>query len=159
MSMAVCVSPFFISSCFWQSLRRVFRLKLCHSRFSCSGHSGSQLALMQKTNFAAPFPRRYSQMWAAALAQQFAVDPRDAAAAAVFMRSCVDCGLRTGVWCDFCHAEERLPNEIWNSPQQGTPLCSSCDRAHGACHFCRGLAWCTPAPHDRTTADEDSDSS
>ena len=59
--------------------------------------------------------------------------------------SCVDCGRRTGSFCDFCKAADRLPNQRWVANQQ-TPLCSVCDQAHDACHFCRGLLWVTPPP-------------
>ena len=59
--------------------------------------------------------------------------------------SCVDCGRRTGSFCDFCKAADRLPNQRW-AANQHTPLCTVCDRAHDACHFCRGLLWATPPP-------------
>ena len=55
-------------------------------------------------------------------------------------RPCVDCGTKTGRFCDFCTAKERLPEETWASDQQGTPLCSKCEGAHGMCWFCRGAA-------------------
>ena len=58
-------------------------------------------------------------------------------------RPCVDCGLKTGCYCDFCKAITRVPSEEWANNQQ-TPLCSHCDRKYNACHFCRGLHWCTP---------------
>jgi hypothetical protein len=64
-------------------------------------------------------------------------------------RPCVDCGLMTGNYCEtmrqlghelwqggVCLAEDRIPNEKWASGQS-TPLCSLCERKHGACHFCR----------------------
>ena len=63
----------------------------------------------------------------------------------MLIRPCVDCGLYTGRYCDFCRAEDRLPNEVW-ATNQCTPLCSSCDNTHDCCHFCRGLQWCTPQP-------------
>ena len=51
-------------------------------------------------------------------------------------RPCVDCGVLTGCYCDFCYAMDRLPSETW-APGQATPLCTSCDRKHDKCHFCR----------------------
>ena len=44
-------------------------------------------------------------------------------------RFCVDCGLRTGCYCDYCLAKDRSPNEVWASGQH-TPLCSHCDKEH-----------------------------
>ena len=61
-------------------------------------------------------------------------------------RPCVDCGLYTGRFCDWCYAVERLPDEEWAEGQH-TPLCSRCDNKHYACHFCRGLLWATPPSH------------
>ena len=58
-------------------------------------------------------------------------------------RPCVDCGLNTGRFCDYCCAVDRIPSEQWAVGQM-TPLCSTCDWAHGRCHFCRGLPWCRP---------------
>ncbi len=69
--------------------------------------------------------------------------------AATLTRPCVDCGLLTGRFCDFCLASLRIPDEQW-ADGQATPLCSTCDNRHGACHFCRGLTWCMPAPHAST---------
>ena len=54
-------------------------------------------------------------------------------------RPCVDCGLVTGRFCDYCYAEDRMPDEDW-APGQMTPLCSKCDNKHDRCHFCRGLS-------------------
>ena len=63
-------------------------------------------------------------------------------------RPCVDCGLRTGCFCDWCLAADRLPDEKWAAGQL-TPLCTHCDREYGACHFCREEPhWVTPPPHD-----------
>ena len=42
-----------------------------------------------------------------------------------------------------CLAADRLPNEAW-APNQRTPLCTKCEAAMGACHFCRGQQWATP---------------
>ena len=70
-------------------------------------------------------------------------------AAEMFNRPCVDCGLFTGDFCDYCEAADRMPNEVW-APNQGTPLCSRCDDKHDACHYCRGQLWCTPPPHQQT---------
>ena len=61
-------------------------------------------------------------------------------------RPCVDCGLITGCYCDLCFAEDRMPDEAWVEAQL-TPLCTKCDGVHGMCHYCRGDAWCAPAPH------------
>jgi hypothetical protein len=60
-------------------------------------------------------------------------------------RPCVDCGLITGSFCDYCRAADRLPHERWAAGQM-TPLCSHCDRRHGCCHFCRKQHWVTPPP-------------
>ena len=84
--------------------------------------------------------------------------------------TCVDCGLRTGRFCDGdevmgpdgrwsgrpCFAVDTVGavnaagQEIPNG--QRTPLCSEC--CHKAflkfeveqCHFCRGIPWATPPP-------------
>ena len=58
-------------------------------------------------------------------------------------RPCADCGRKTGRFCDWCHAKDRLPSEEW-ADNQMTPLCTDCDNKHGSCHYCRGLPWCTP---------------
>ena len=58
-------------------------------------------------------------------------------------RPCVDCGQTTGCFCDYCQAANRIPSETWAEGQL-TPLCHSCDKRHGSCHFCRGVAWSTP---------------
>ena len=60
-------------------------------------------------------------------------------------RPCVDCGLITGSFCDFCKAADWLPDEAW-AEHQVTPLCTRCDRMRDACHFCRGEHWCVPPP-------------
>ena len=60
-------------------------------------------------------------------------------------RPCVDCGKKTGRFCDYCKAADRLPDERWAHGQL-TPLCSDCDNEHDQCHFCRGQLWCTPPP-------------
>ena len=61
-------------------------------------------------------------------------------------RPCVDCGLYTGRFCDWCYAADRLPDEEW-AVGQLTPLCSRCDNKHDACHYCRGLSWVPLPPH------------
>ena len=38
----------------------------------------------------------------------------------ILLRACVDCGLRTGSFCDFCLAQDRMPGEVW-APGQPTP--------------------------------------
>ena len=64
-------------------------------------------------------------------------------------RPCVDCGLRTGSFCDGCLAVDRFPEEEWVTGQH-TPLCTICDdRNDGLCHLCRGLIWAVPPPHGR----------
>ena len=69
----------------------------------------------------------------------------------MLLRHCVDCGLRTGCYCDYCYAADRDPTQEWADGQL-TPLCSKCDRKHDMCHYCRGEAWATPKPHPTTTA-------
>ena len=64
-------------------------------------------------------------------------------------RPCVDCGLKTGCYCDYCRACDRCPKEKWADGQM-TPLCTNCDNRQGACHFCRGLSWCTPPQFNAT---------
>ena len=61
----------------------------------------------------------------------------------ILLRACVDCGLRTGCFCDSCLAQDRMPEEEW-APNQPTPLCTYCDDQFGACHFCRGVPWAQP---------------
>ena len=63
----------------------------------------------------------------------------------VLLRSCVDCGLRTGNFCDYCEAADRVPAERWSSNQL-TPLCTYCDDQFGSCHFCRGVHMAQPPP-------------
>ena len=60
-------------------------------------------------------------------------------------RPCVDCGLRTGRFCDGdgCLAAVRVPSEQW-APGQMTPFCSHCEAKRPFCHFCEGKAWATP---------------
>ena len=58
-------------------------------------------------------------------------------------RPCVDCGQITGRFCDYCFAEDRIPDERW-AAGQSTPLCSKCDNTHDCCHFCRGVNWARP---------------
>ena len=60
-------------------------------------------------------------------------------------RPCVDCGLVTGSYCDYCMAADRLPNEEW-AVNQMTPFCTHCDRKYDMCHFCRGQHWVMPPP-------------
>ena len=54
----------------------------------------------------------------------------------ILTRPCVDCGRRTGRFCDWCYAADRLPLERWAAGQH-TPLCSHCDNRYDKCHFCR----------------------
>ena len=66
-------------------------------------------------------------------------------------RPCVDCGLRTGRFCDFCLAADRMPSEVWAEGQL-TPLCGACEAkpwgpdgsSEGCCHFCRGVSMARP---------------
>ena len=64
----------------------------------------------------------------------------------VFAKPCVDCGLLTGNWCETlvangqCFAAMRVPGGQWQ-PGQRTPLCTGCERARGACHWCRRAPW------------------
>ena len=67
-------------------------------------------------------------------------------------RPCVDCGCWTGRFCDHCFAVERDPKGVWAEGQR-TPLCSTCDDKHDACHFCRGLHLCVPPPHGVAPSD------
>ena len=65
-------------------------------------------------------------------------------------RSCVTCGQMTGGWCEGrdnqCFAGSHYPGaEVW-SPGQRTPLCTTCDKAHGECRFCRGIHMAQPPP-------------
>ena len=61
----------------------------------------------------------------------------------VLCRPCVDCGLYTGRFCDYCYAADRIPDEKWERGQL-TPLCSYCDNRYDACHFCRGVHMARP---------------
>ena len=62
------------------------------------------------------------------------------------IRPCVDCGLWTGGFCDYCKAAaDRLPEEEWGANPM-TPLCSVCDNKYDECHFCRGQPWRVPPP-------------
>ena len=71
-------------------------------------------------------------------------------------RACVDCGLITGSFCDYCEAVDHFPREPWAEGQL-TPLCTHCDFKKGECHFCRGEAWCVPPPHHPDAQDEPSE--
>ena len=61
-------------------------------------------------------------------------------------RPCVDCGLWTGRFCDYCLAKDRIPSEQW-ADNQPTPLCSRCDNKWDSCHVCRRVHFCTPPAH------------
>ena len=54
----------------------------------------------------------------------------------ILCRPCVDCGLMTGCFCDYCNAKERDPAGDY-AEGQGTPLCTDCDKEFEMCHFCR----------------------
>ena len=64
-----------------------------------------------------------------------------------FCRPCVDCGRLTGYFCDGkdtrFFAVKRVPREEWCVGQR-TPFCSRCEGMLGWCHYCRGVASCTP---------------
>ena len=68
----------------------------------------------------------------------------------VLTRPCVDCGLVTGRFCDFCYAAARIPDEEWAEGQL-TPLCSYCDNKFDCCHCCRNLSWCRPGARKQTS--------
>ena len=63
------------------------------------------------------------------------------------VRPCVDCGLKTGNFCDGimaeCYAKERIPGEEW-CVNQRTPFCSHCENKRPACRFCLRITSCTP---------------
>ena len=64
----------------------------------------------------------------------------------ILVRPCVDCGLLTGRFCDYCYAFERFPNgdadgRGWARGQL-TPLCSLCDNERDGCRYCWDL-WVT----------------
>ena len=64
----------------------------------------------------------------------------------ILQRPCVDCGLNTGGFCDYCRAADRFPDgdatgRGW-AVGQLTPLCSKCDNWRRACHYCLGI-WVT----------------
>ena len=69
----------------------------------------------------------------------------------VLCRPCVDCGMRTGSFCDgwpvrdCCLAALRCPDEVWAEGQK-TPYCTRCEARRGreVCHFCRGQLWVRP---------------
>jgi len=65
-------------------------------------------------------------------------------------RPCVDCGRRTGRFCDHCLAKWRIPTEQWHSGQH-TPFCSYCEELHDRCRFCRMEAERTAGPAARPT--------
>ena len=75
-------------------------------------------------------------------------------------RPCVDSGRRAGNFCETllqagharwqggsCLAEVSFPSgdeEGGWSCSQRTPLCTACEKKHGACHGCRKVPWCRP---------------
>ena len=69
-------------------------------------------------------------------------------------RPCVDCGLYTGRYCDYCKAKDRIPSEKWARGQH-TPFCSDCDNWWDECRFCRGVSSCTPPPWGRKPTDNE----
>ena len=71
-------------------------------------------------------------------------------------RPCVDCGLKTGYFCDgaeleggfACIASDRIPAETWCDGQR-TPFCRPCEDKMVSCNFCRGTPWCQPFTRQR----------
>jgi len=69
---------------------------------------------------------------------------------------CVDCGLKTGNFCDGgisvdydqCYAKARVPADYLNAGTLRTPLCTYCETMYDFCRFCRGLRACTPFTHE-----------
>ena len=66
----------------------------------------------------------------------------------VLCRPCVDCGLYTGCFCDYCYGADRIPDEYWEQGQL-TPLCTNCDNRYDACHYCRGVHMARPSAWGR----------
>ena len=98
-------------------------------------HSGSKCLSFEEVTFS----RRHSHMTSATLdVTAFGTDE-------MLTRPCVDCGLYTGNFCDYCLASTRDPGAEW-APYQQTPLCTACDHARDACHYCLGFKWCAPPP-------------
>ena len=64
--------------------------------------------------------------------------------------ACVNCGKRTGNFCDSreeeCFASDRLGG-AWPCGWR-TPLCTFCERKHEFCFFCLGISWARPQEHD-----------
>ena len=59
-------------------------------------------------------------------------------------RPCVDCGRRTGNFCENdCLARRWLPDQEW-AKGQITPQCTDCELKFTYCHFCRGVHMVTP---------------
>ena len=52
------------------------------------------------------------------------------------IRPCVDCGLLTGRYCDFCELSDRDADAVSDCGRT-TPLCSFCEDVFGRCHLCR----------------------
>ena len=76
---------------------------------------------------------------------RYADSGTDYAYPTLLFRPCVDCGTQTGCFCDYCRAQERMPDMQWG-PGQATPLCTLCDGMRGACHYCLDI-YCVLAPH------------
>ena len=104
------------------------RLKPHHCAFTASGFG------MAGSN--GPGKAVHTTMDGAKMEVLAAGDPK------ILNRPCIDCGLITGRFCDFCLAKDRFPKEVW-ADGQPTPLCSHCDNKHGECHRCRGMVWVT----------------
>ena len=67
----------------------------------------------------------------------------------ILCRPCVDCGRRTGNYCDAeCSAASWIPSEVW-AEGQITPQCTECELNYIVCHYCRGVRMCSPPEHSR----------
>ena len=56
---------------------------------------------------------------------------------ATLIRPCVDCGRRTGNFCEAeCFAADWMPSEAW-ADAQITPQCTECETKYVLCHYCQ----------------------
>ena len=61
------------------------------------------------------------------------------------IRPCVDCGRRTGSFCDAGDVVAGVCRLALPWPS-ATPLCTACDAKHGKCHLCRRVPWVAQPP-------------
>jgi len=61
------------------------------------------------------------------------------------IRPCVDCGRRTGSFCDTGDVVAGVCR-LALGRLAATPLCTVCDAKHGKCHLCRRMPWATQPP-------------